>query len=56
MCCPDQAKKDSQAQQDASKIEELKGEAEQQRQEYVRQLNRMQEEMASLQVQTPGCG
>ncbi|KAK9906857.1 hypothetical protein WJX75_009234 [Coccomyxa subellipsoidea] len=47
----EKAKKDSQAQQDASKIEELKGEAEQQRQEYVRQLNRMQEEMASLQAE-----
>ncbi len=45
-----QAEKDSQLQQNVSKVEDLKREADQQRQESEQQIKRLREDMALLQV------
>lgn len=46
-----QGVKDSQLHQDVSKVEEIKQEAEQQRQTFDHHIKRLQDDMTSLQVQ-----
>ncbi len=46
----DQVEKESQVHEDLSNVEEVKREAEQQQQEYVHKIKRLQDDLASLQV------
>ncbi len=46
----DQIEKESQVHEDLRDVEEVKREAEQQQQEYLNKLKRLQDDLASLQV------